>query len=672
MRLRLISACSVVVFGLATAVSVGASGCGSTDDDTDARSPGGGSSTSATFTDRTVPEDVTTASFAAEALSLGVTTAELKAASFGQIRIDDFNGKPLSYVTFLAPKAAAGSAQSAEEFLANLPLDEDAQAAQAEGAWLVVVSGATTTAAPRSLRTRSPALLYQFARAYQLAGGVGSVKRLVAAAPTVFFAETTAGTYISVYDGQIATDAEAQKLRDLADEGDKNAHTPEALAFYQAAWEQWMPLAAASAKERNQILDGVRGTDGQIDLAALADYLESSGAAEGIAALADDASFEDEPVDLPGPSTQGTDTTKTCWGKGPFKVCKGGVETAYYDNADYAKVTPHLEWPFEHTTNLSCTLPFVGGNPKGFKWEGCGPASFSTLMWRYWQKGTLFAANDCAPYNGEQWNEEILDGQRFYLGDDSKFYVDKNAAHKTKAESIRKVLGPLLSEKYMYACSVDATNAATAPNFWASGANKFFADEKLDLQAKSNWALSQVNALTRRDDFQKILNARVKKDAGPTIALISMDFLKFQGHYAPIFAYRIEKNPLGIITSVDVGVDTFSGSGKINRKSTKGYLTPDYHSIIDPRNPLPSGLFWVEGSGKGSSGNKCKAVDPEQNGCDHDVYTQGKPLNVACNACTKKVCVGDSYCCRLDSATAKWDLPCVETAKEICTPADTK
>ena len=224
----------------------------------------------------------------------------------------------------------------------------------------------------------------------------------------------------------------------------------------------------------------------------------------------------------------------------------------------------------------------------------------------------------------------------------------------------------------MHACSVDPTNAATLPNFWASGANKFFKDQGVDLVAKSNWGASQLNGLTRRNDFQSILNTRVKKDGGPAIALISMDFLKFQGHYAPIFAYRIERNPLGVIVGVDVGVDTFSGAGKINRKSTKGYLTPDYHSIIDPRNPLPSGLFWVEGSGTSVAGTKCAKEGPKKNGCDHDVYTAGKPLDVGCNACTQKVCERDAYCCRLDSASAKWDLPCIVSAEELCGAAPGK
>jgi hypothetical protein len=660
MRLRVLVAVSLLV-----GAPVSGAGCANEGEERIvAQGPGTG--TNAAFTEKDVPDEVATSAFAADALSLGLSPEEIKAARFGQLRLDDFDGKPLVYLTFLAPESA-GKATSTLGFLAGLPLDEAGQTSLSDGPWMVVVSGATTTASPRSLRTRSPALLFQIARALQAAGGVGQLTRLVAVAPTVFFAESKAGALVSVYDGSVATDEQATSLRALAKQGSDNAHSPEAMAYFAAAWESWMPLAAASAKEKETILAGLRTEGGQLDMVKLTDYLVSSGAAEGYAALAEDASFDEA---APGPTTQGADTgAKTCWGKGPFKVCRGGVETAYYDAADYASVTPHLEWPFEHVSDLSCSLPFVGGEKKGFGWEGCGPASFSTLMWRYWQKGTLFAANDCAPWNGELWNQEVDNGVLISVRDDGGRLLDKNAKHKGKVDSIRKVLGPLLARDYMYACSVDATNAATAPNFWPSGANGFFEDQGLDLQAKSNWSLSQVNALTKRDDFQSILNARVKKDGGATIGLISMDFLHFQGHYAPIFAYRIEKNPLGVIVGVDVGVDTFSGAGKINRKSTKGYLTPDYHSIIDPRNPLPSGLFWVEGSGKSLAGSKCAKQGPKKNGCDHDVYTQGAPLDIACNACTQKVCADQPYCCSLASATIKWDLPCVAAAKDLCPPA---
>lgn len=656
MRLR-------VLLGVSLAMMTAFSGaaCGGEDEE---RVAAQGPVPPAPFTEREVSADVATSSFAVDALSLGLTPEQIKSAQLGQMRLDDFDGKPLVWLTFLAP-ASAGSATSAEAFIAQLPLDEDAQAKLSEGPWMVVVSGATTTTSPRSQRTQSPALLFQIARAYQVAGGVENVARLVAAGPTVFFAETKSGDLVSVYDGVKATPEQKKQVRALAKEGDANAHTPEALAFYQDAWEAWMPLAGASAKEKADILDGVRKKDGSIDLDKLLDYLVSSGAAEGYAAVADGTIGDGEAT--PGATPQGSENgPKQCWGRGPFKVCGGGVETAWYDNADYNANTPHLEWPFTHKTDLSCTLPYVGGNPKGFNWEGCGPASFSSVLWRFWQKGALFPVNDCAPYNGELWNQEIDAGVLINVQDNGSTARDGSAKHKGKVDSIRKSVGPLLARDYMNTCSVDASNAATLPNFWASGANEFFKDQGVDLTAKSNWGLSQLNGLTRRNDFQQILNTRVKKDGGPTVGLISMDYLGFAGHYAPIFAYRIERNPLGVIVGVEVGVDTFSGAGKINRASSRGYLTPEYFSIVDPRNPLPSGLFWVEGSGANVAGSKCAKEGPKKNGCDHDVYTNGKPLDVNCNECTKKVCVGDSYCCRLDSTSAKWDLPCVTSAKELC------
>lgn len=658
MRLRSLAAAFAVPLLALVPIACG----GDSEETGNGQRPGAG----AAFTERDVPPEIAVAAMGADAVAFGMTTAEIASSQLGQLRIDDFEGQPLVYLSFLAPKSA-GDASDARAFIDGLPRDEAGQAALLEQPWLVVVSGATTTASPHSLRSRSPGLLLQIAAAVELAGGGKQVKRLVAVAPTVLFVETLSGTYLSVYDGQSTTEEEAEKLRTLAAEGAKNARSPEGLAYFQAAWEQWMPLTAADAKERDQVLASVRGSDGKIDLAALGAYLEASGAAEGIAALAEDGSFEDpDGTGAPGPGTQGVDQTKKCWGKGPFKVCRGGVETGYYDNADYDKVTPHLEWPFEHQTDLSCSVPFLGGDKKGFQWEGCGPASFSTLVWRTWQKGALFPLNDCAPWNGERWNEEVDGGKLISVRDDGRRNIDSSAQHKGKVDSIRKLVGPTVARDYMHTCSVDATNAATLPGYWGSGGNEFFQAQQVDLKAKSSWALSQVAALTRRDDFQRILRSRVKDHGGPSIALINMDFIHFRGHFAPVFGYRVDKNPVGLTIGVDVGVDTFGGAKKINRQSTKGYLTPDYYSIIDPRNPLPSGVFWIEGTGTALAESKCKGQGPKKNGCGHDVYTKGLPLDVACNECTKKVCAVEVYCCRLDATSAQWDLPCVETAKELC------
>lgn len=60
--------------------------------------------------------------------------------------------------------------------------------------------------------------------------------------------------------------------------------------------------------------------------------------------------------------------------------------------------------------------------------------------------------------------------------------------------------------------------------------------------------------------------------------------------------------------------------------------------------------------------NDCSAPPPTGEGsCDHDVCTEGGPLDPSCGTCAENICDADGFCC-----SQMWDSVCVNAVEEQC------
>jgi hypothetical protein len=66
--------------------------------------------------------------------------------------------------------------------------------------------------------------------------------------------------------------------------------------------------------------------------------------------------------------------------------------------------------------------------------------------------------------------------------------------------------------------------------------------------------------------------------------------------------------------------------------------------------------------GNNVDGDGCSAACTlEIASCDHDVCTEGGPLDPSCDPCAAAVCAVDDFCC-----TSAWDAICVSEAEQLC------
>jgi hypothetical protein len=476
-----------------------------------------------------------------EGLSFGRSPEQVALSHLGALSAVDFEGRPFLHLVFSAPDAAIADPLRFDVTSAN------SEAPFAENPYTTSLVGASTE---RTRVSRTGSGLELLGQIQATAKTMGGFARLVAASSVQVLLEGADGRFWAPGATEsLGEETVAELKRDYA-AAYLELHNSGAHEWIAEGWKQVLGT---------EPLDPTLLTGGHLDLQALAARTDLAKVAELLQS--------DAPAPLPERDgeviAQGlvSISNEDCY-QNPLNFFRGlcrRQEVGRFSQAGFDTLQAHRADQDESFNVKSC----FGGAMQNQVVQGCGPAAFTSLIWREWVNGARYT------FIPEASAEER---------------VGQTGRKTYRPDRFDRMVGQELVNK-MGTCHVNAESGSmTLPWDLESGGNAWLKTHATPFVFKSSYTLGAANALTV-EAKRKILNERVGKEKGAVVAGFAKDALFLKYHYAPVSEYRFKKAyEGGIRPSIDeLYVRAFDRSE-----------TPDtWYALHDPLSAL-SGLFWLQ------------------------------------------------------------------------------
>lgn len=425
--------------------------------------------------------------------------------------VESLEGDVVSYLAIVAPAGQGGDV-----------LDLASRASS--GTLRSFITGARLDRSPLSRADASGELAASLGRTLRAIGGRGAVDRLVGVTSTELMIETTSGTLYMVGAETPLSDYERETLDELEKERARIVGEGQAAVKQQLA-EAWLPFVHRAAdRDYETFVD----RDGDLDLGVARETLAKDDVLGRRAMLRQKPAASGEATD------KGTQATRNGAQYCAAYFMWQCVEWSYEEVGAYADEC--ITAPNPVTCNGNKTVAAVPHielkHPiDGYTYAGCGPEAFATLVWQRWHAGQRFGYAAGALANIPQ-----------YRNPSGENTIMHEAAHG--------------ANRAMGSFPVKDGNIATLPWDFADGANEWLAAHASNDRIAGSWSLLDANGLssaakTRAD----VLHQLVGRGFGPVVALGGLGDTFGSPHYAPVFRYRVTRNPAGVAKSVHVTLD---------------------------------------------------------------------------------------------------------------------
>jgi hypothetical protein len=470
-------------------------------------------------------------------VAFGLDAAELGGLFTGRLLAEDFDGAPYVYIVLT----------SKDQGIAD-PLSFAPAPSPAPGDTITVV-GAAPHRPPVNMIAQDHGLLASLRAAIAALGGTAQLERVVAASPTAFLLEDRKGNYWDVEtQSLVPADVIAERRAEIAEQ----MRRPEALEEAGRLREEWDAHLADAPSDDTSTPAAFARPDGNLDLAraVVATHLNDSAALLTVPTLTP-AEAEQAERTGHGFAYKGEDQCHRRWFFGWRTTCYP-VELGYISNDARKAHYPRQTAAF--------TLPrcIVGGNVANVS-QGCGPAAFTSLVWRAWQDGMDFPSlrgfsRDPRPH----WKDTP--------------YPTANGGSGFGA-NMEHVLGVAFSRE-MSTCTPDRSQGLTLPNLFHGGANRWLQKEGVPLRLQHATTAPLLHRFGAAHKA-RLLRQLIGKEERPVLALGDVGFAV--AHYSPVSQYRIV-NPGAAFPEVWVQLPDY-GNKWINLHGTF---------------QLTSALYWFE------------------------------------------------------------------------------
>jgi hypothetical protein len=295
--------------------------------------------------------------------SRGLTTQAAKTLNIASFLVEDFDGKPFSYINFTTPDKVKDVWKYAEKI-------QDEKKDTTDGyATSTVITGASTGRSIGLAMTDDLELIKLIGKTVDKVGGRKNVKRLVTLNGLWdVFLEDTSGKYWRVDEKQAAiTDAELndskkqyKAIRDRNNDPKLKQDLDKEWAKIQGTQDQSNPAPIAPASVKAQSVSSYATADGNLDMAKVASSIDKRGGVRvtdrGLSAKAMDS------------------VTQDCWPFLWWSVC----DPAWYGHLNRYEVPGGF---LQKGSQYNSAPYSVSGNDV----MGCGPAAMISLA-HWWNK----------------------------------------------------------------------------------------------------------------------------------------------------------------------------------------------------------------------------------------------------------------------------------------------
>ncbi len=427
--------------------------------------------------------------------------------------------------------------------------------------------GGATTRLQVSAAGRGLEWLVDFARTAQALGGEERIARVVAISSTAFLLEDVEGTY---WDVSSARPAPREALEEKMAEA--RAAKKEVLSgeLGQHLVKQWQVLAegydpaemppANEARDPNEFA----GEDGHLDLAKVAGGLDLSLIRREVKLDEGSVPEGDREGAAPAPGLDPqarwvyTDACYSWWFFGWHTNCRTGEQGRFW-YAPFSQAHRAIQRPRFAVPRCS----FAGGGTAYYAYEGCGPAAFTSLVWRERQRGRFFAG--VPPFKYTPANAY-----------DARTYEADNAW----GQDFETFMGNQVPG-YMGSCETGGSGTLTMPWDVIGGGDRWLRDHGSGLRVGHRYTVFGANSFDAPAKAS-VLRSRLGYEAGPVVAAFDTGFLV--AHYAPVNQYMIiNPYPGNYWETTQVYVEGFDQGQSMGR----------WYAMHDPF-ALISGLFWLQ------------------------------------------------------------------------------